>query len=244
MRHMSLDINSSSHIIKEFNNDPANKTQQIKRASMPNVSALDQPPQVQIMNKTIKSSLQANPLIQKPSVSSHPSFHKSHSQVSLTFGGMSSTQRRMIEKSELRQEMISKAQAELALQERSYKHLKSALFDFKDTSVSTLGKIGYATSSISQQRMTLKKGLIDTMKEHQRTVAVEQMNIIHIDDWSDHMRSQMGSLSKVTKDIMQRKGYDQKLQMGRLGSSSSNSRSPGKESKPRWIESGQETIAI
>ena len=95
----------------------------------------------------------------------------------------------MIEKSELRQEMINKAQAELALQERSYKHLKSALFDFKDTSVSTLGKIGYATSSISQQRMTLKKGLIDTMKEHQRTVAVEQMNIIHIDDWSDHMRS-------------------------------------------------------
>ena len=54
----------------------------------------------------------------------------------------------MMGNSDLRQEMINKAQADFASQERSYKHVRAAMCDFKDGSISTLGKINYATSSV------------------------------------------------------------------------------------------------
>jgi len=44
---------------------------------------------------------------------------------------------------------------------------------FKDGSVSTQGKIGYATSSIPHQSLHLKKGFIENLKEHQRTLSIE-----------------------------------------------------------------------
>ena len=54
----------------------------------------------------------------------------------------------VLSKNDLRENLINKAQMDLANQKRSYKHLRAAMYDFKDGSMSNLGKINYATSSV------------------------------------------------------------------------------------------------
>ena len=68
--------------------------------------------------------------------------------------------------SDIKQELINKAQADLAHQERSYHLLKTTMSNFKDSSVSTMGKLRYATSSIPHQAMVMKKSLLENLKEH------------------------------------------------------------------------------
>ena len=48
----------------------------------------------------------------------------------------------------MREQMIRKVQTRIENQKFQYKQLKSALTGFQDSSISVLGKLGYASSTI------------------------------------------------------------------------------------------------
>ena len=59
---------------------------------------------------------------------------------------------------QMRDKMIKKVESRIETQKSHYEHLKEALTDFKDSSLSALGKVGYATSTIEHQRLNMMKG--------------------------------------------------------------------------------------
>ena len=50
---------------------------------------------------------------------------------------------------EIRKEMVTRENDKLAHRERQYKQMKTTLTDFKDGSLSALGKIGYQLTDIA-----------------------------------------------------------------------------------------------
>lgn len=67
-----------------------------------------------------------------------------HSQVSINLGGLAPNSC-----DELRKEMVNRENEKFAHRERQYMQMKSTLTDFKDGSLSALGKIGYQLTDIA-----------------------------------------------------------------------------------------------